>query len=320
VETIIFPVTGMDLFVGEGSKTWVFDAFTDNNHPHGIGGAGSDKSPTWWGPEYGEFNEWDAKMTFSLDGGAIFTKTLGDGTVQKGSFSFNLTKKVGNWSQGILSLKGASIPSPLSLNNVAGDAYEFYILVLADDQLVLANMSGNGVPDNPDAGAEANIWMFRPEGFTLADNSAQIAALSGGSEKTWSWADGAVFGNGGDTGSGPAWWTMDAAGVNDQKPGEGAGATMVFTQDGGLTLHLSNGDIVDGTYKVNMGKFVEGWSIGTLTTSDTYVLAGYSPNHPDKIRVETYDILVLDETKMVLAHRWDGEAGTGWFWIFAPTE
>ncbi|MDR1937641.1 MAG: hypothetical protein LBQ73_03965, partial [Tannerellaceae bacterium] len=231
VESIVFEVVGMDKFIGDGSKTWVLDAFTDNNHPYGIGGAGSDKSATWWGPEYGDFSEWDAKITFSLDGGAIFTKTLSDGTVQKGTFSFNLTKKIGNWSQGILSLKGATIPHAVSVNNGAGEAYDFYIITLEDDQLVLANMSGNGVPDDV-SGGEANFWMFRPEGFTLADNSEQLAFLNGGSEKTWGWADGVVFGNGGSTGTGPAWWTMDANGVNEQKPNEGAGATMTFAADG----------------------------------------------------------------------------------------
>ncbi|GHT35383.1 hypothetical protein AGMMS49574_24670 [Bacteroidia bacterium] len=152
------------LFCGDGSKTWVFDATTDNNHPYGIGGSGGDRFPTWWGPEYGSFDEWDAKMTFALDGGAIFTKTLSNGTVQKGTFSFDLSKKVGTWSRGIVSFKGASIPNPVSVNNKAGNAYDFYIITLAPDQLVLSNMSGNGVPDNPSG--EANFWMFRPEGYT----------------------------------------------------------------------------------------------------------------------------------------------------------
>ncbi|MDR3252192.1 MAG: hypothetical protein LBT35_01305 [Tannerella sp.] len=314
VESIVFEVTGMDLFIGDGSKTWVFDAFTDNNHPYGIGGAVNDKSATWWGPEYGEFDEWDAKLTFSLDGGAIITKTLADGTQQKGTFSFNLSKKVSGWSEGILTLKGATIPHAVSINNAAGDAYEFYIITLAEDQLVLANVSGNGVPDSPDG--EANFWMFRPEGFTLADNSEQMAFLSGGSAKTWGWGSGVVFGNGGDTGSGPAWWTMDAAGVNDQKPGEGAGASMAFTSDGKLTLTLADGSTVEGTYKVNMGKKIDGWSIGTLTTQDVYLLAGYSPNEPDKSRVYEYHILSMDDKQMTVAHRWEGEPGVAWYWLF----
>lgn len=151
------------LFCGAGSKTWVFDAFTDKNHPYGIGSAGNDKSATWWGPEYGDFTEWDAKITFSLDGGAIFIKTLSNGTVQKGSFSFDLTKTVGNWSQGVLTLRGATIPHAVSVNNGNGEAYEFYILELTEDQLILGNVSGNGVSSNPDG--EANFWVFRPEGW-----------------------------------------------------------------------------------------------------------------------------------------------------------
>jgi hypothetical protein len=171
VETIYFPVTGLDKFTGDGSKTWVFDAFTSNNHPYGIGGAGSDKTTTWWGLEYGEFSESDATITFSLDGGAIFIKTLGNGTQQKGTFSFNLAKKIGSWSQGILSLKGATIPHAVSLNDPNGEAYEFYILELEDDLLVLANARGNGVPNDPEG--EANVWMFRPEGYTVADSPSK---------------------------------------------------------------------------------------------------------------------------------------------------
>jgi hypothetical protein len=110
---------------------------------------------------------------------------------------------------------------------------------------------------------------------------------------------------------------MDAAGVNDQKPGEGAGATMVFTKDGALTLNLADGTTVAGTYAVNMGKFIEGWSIGTLTTPGAYVLAGYSPNAPDKFRVDTYHILKLDDNNLTVAHIWDGEPDAGWFWVFA---
>jgi len=318
VESIVFEVTGMDLFIGDGSKTWVFDAFTDNNHPYGIGGVG-DKFASWWGPEYGDFSEWDAKITFALDGGAIFTKTLADGTEQKGTFSFDLSKTAaGGWSQGILSLKGATIPNAYSINNKAGEAYDFYIVTLADDQLILANVTGNGVPTDPSG--EANFWMFRPEGFTLADNSEQIAILSGGSERTWGWGKGNVWGNGGPGSKGPGWWMLDSDGVDGQKPGEGTGASMVFTSDGKLTLNLNDGTSIAGTYKVNMGKTVEGWTIGLLTTEDVYVPCGFSPNAPDKPRVYEYHIVILDETQMVLAHVYPDNPDEAWYWIFTPSE
>ncbi|KAA6345928.1 hypothetical protein EZS27_006520 [termite gut metagenome] len=324
VETIYFPVTGLDKFIGEGSKTWVWDEFSNEQtinsitgiYPYGTGGVGNDKAPAWWGLEYGKFSESDATMTFALDGGAIFTKTLKDGTQQKGTFSFNLTKKVGSWSQGILSLKGATIPHAVSLNEAKGEAYDFYILELEDDQLVLANVKGNGVPNEPSG--EVNIWMFRPEGYVAADNSQQIAYLTGGSEKVWSWGKGEVFGNGAATSSTPGWWILDSDGVNEQKPNEGTGATMVFGSDESLTLHLADGSSVSGTYKVNMGKFVEGWSIGTLTTKDASVLAGISINE-GKIPVNSFHILSLDEKQLVLGYI-VASGSEGWFWIFNAQE
>ncbi|MDR3142932.1 MAG: hypothetical protein LBU37_14565 [Tannerellaceae bacterium] len=314
VESIIYEVTGMDKFIGSGSKTWVFDAFTDNNHPYGIGGVG-DKSATWWGPEYGEFDEWDASITFSLDGGAIFTKTLSDGTSQKGSFSFNLAKKVTNWSQGILSLKGATIPNAYSVNNKAGEAYDFYILELEDDLLVLANVTGNGVPDNPSG--EANFWVFRPEGYTAFDDSEFIAALTGGSEKTWGWGTNKeALGNNAVYVGGPGWWVLPRDGsIDDQAPGEGTGATMVFTADGTLKTNRNNGTSAEGTFSIKAPKGgPEGWSKATLKTSDVAVLCGIAFNEGNG-PVNEYQILSIDDSKITLANMQQDESA-GWYWVF----
>ncbi len=319
VEAIVYEVTGMDKFIGDGSKTWVFDAFTDNNHPYGIGGAVSDFSPTWWGPEYGEFDEWDASMTFALDGGAIFTKTLSNGTQQKGTFSFNLSKKVGTWSQGTLSLNGATIPNAYSVNKKAGEAFDFYILVLEDDQMVLANMSGNGIPDDPGSGSEANFWMFRPEGYTATDNTEQMEFLTGGTEKVWTWVAGnEAFGNNSPTASAPGWWVLPRDGsIDEQVPGEGTGATMTFSMDGTLTKKRNDGTESVGSYKVNMGKFVEGWSIGTLQTTDVTVLAGVAFVE-DKIDISEYSIISLDENNFVLGYVSSAKPDEGYYWVFAP--
>jgi hypothetical protein len=316
VESIVFPVAGMDLFVGDGTKTWVFDAYTDNNHPYGIGGARGDKSPTWWGPEYGSFPEWDASMTFSLDGGAIFYKTLANGEVSKGSFSFNLTKKVGDWSQGILSLKGATIPNAVSVNQKNGDIFDFYIIVLDEFQLVLSTLAGNSIPDDPSG--EANFWMFRPEGFAPASSDAELAALTGGSQKVWGWAEGdEVFGNGGTSDKKPGWWILPKqSDIDGVVAGEAAGATITFTSDFGLIKKRTDGAEVAGTFDLNMNKFIDGWSVGTLTTTDVTVLAGVSPNE-GKIPVNTYNVISIDENKLVLGYRVADES-EGWFWIFEP--
>ncbi|MDR0750320.1 MAG: hypothetical protein LBF62_12250 [Tannerellaceae bacterium] len=313
VESIIYEVTGMDKFIGSGSKTWVFDAFTDNNHPYGIGGVG-DKAATWWGPEYGEFNEWDASITFALDGGAIFTKTLSDGTQQKGSFSFNLTKKAGNWSQGILSLKGATIPNAYSVNNKAGEAYDFYIIELEDDLLILANVTGNGVPDNPDG--EANFWIFRPEGYTAFDGSPFVEALTGGSEKTWGWGAGKnVLGNNAVYVNAPGWWILSSDDVNGQAPGEGTGATMVFTSNGTLKINRNDGTSAEGKFSIAAPKGgPEGWSKASLRTTDVAILCGIAFNEGNG-PVTEYQILSIDGDKITLANMQKDESA-GWYWIF----
>jgi hypothetical protein len=325
VESIVYEVTGMDKFIGSGSKTWFFDAFTDNNHPYGIGGVG-DKSASWWGPEYGEFDEWDASMTFALDGGAIFTKTLSDGTQQKGSFSFNLTKKVGDWSQGILSLKGATIPNAYSVNNKAGEAYEFYIIVLEDDQLVLSNMPGNAIEDNPGSGSEANYWMFRPEGYTAFDATEQMAMLTGGTEKIWTWTAGnTAWGNNGVDASGPGWWVLPRDGsLDDQVLGEGDGATMVFSSDGKMVKKKNTGESIEGTFSIG-APISEKWTTGTLKTKDVTVLCGVAGNNQDqgyedgKMPVYQYGIVELTETKLVLGFN-NPSGGEGWYWIFTAKE
>jgi hypothetical protein len=335
VEDIVFKIPGLELFIGnESSKTWVWDEFTDQGTPWGIGGAINDKAVSWWGPGYGNFTESDATMTFALDGGLTFTKTLGDGTEQVGSFKYDLNYRIKNsedgkespWVIGKLTLTNATVPHPQSANYPSNpaqpDAYQFYIIALEEDQIILATLPDNVLADEVGSGGEANFWLFRPEGFTLAPNDKQIASLTAGSSKVWSWGSGnAVFGNGGSTGSGPAWWTMSAAGVEDQKPGEGTGATMTFNFDGTMVLTKNTGETIDQTYKVNMGKFIEGYSIGLLTVSD-HVLAGYSPNDEagGKPWVQDYNILVCDENSLVLQYEWEGEGGTGWFWVFAPVQ
>jgi hypothetical protein len=323
VESIVYEVTGMDKFIGDGAKTWFFDAFTDNNHPYGIGGVG-DKAATWWGPEYGEFDEWDASMTFALDGGAIFTKTLADGSQQKGSFSFNLAKKVGDWSQGILSLKGATLPHGVSVNNPAGDAFEFYIIVLEDDQLVLSNLPGNEIADAPGGGGEANFWMFRPEGYTAFDDTELMALLTGDTEKIWTWTGGDAWGNNAVDASAPGWWVVKTADIDGQAPGEGEGAYMTFSADGKMTKHTTTGETVEGTFKFG-APFSEKWTAGTIETKDVTVLCGVAGNtegYPDgKMPVNKYGIVELSENKLVLGfNNHTPEGDEGWYWIFKPKE
>jgi len=343
VDAIVFKVVGMDLLIGDGSKTWVWDQYTNEQsfsgdavYPYGIGGiwgGNGDKAPVWWGLTFGDpsFTESDATMTFALDGGAIFTKNLADGTKQKGTFSFNLTKKFGNdWSQGILSLKGATIPHPYSMNNGGPDAYNFYILELEADNLVLATFSGNIITDDPKKEGEVNIWMFRPEGWTAVPNTEQMAAITGGSERTWTWdaqAD-AVWGNGSYLGNtAPGWWTVPIGDANleNQVPGEGKGATMTFSMTGAMTKNRTDGTTQSGTFSIDMTKptytdeeKTNMWAMGKLKTKDITILIGVNVNDGKK-PVYSYDILSLNDEEMVLAFPEDASGGAGstaWFYMF----
>jgi hypothetical protein len=150
---------------GSGSKTWVFDADPSlKNGPYGNSGAVWNPPADWWGPGYGNFDEYDAKMTFSLDGGAVFTKTKANGATSKGSFSFVLKSIKGGWASGILTFKGVTIPHPVVINGPA-EAFEFYINTLTEDQLILATLSDGTVPDDFNDGHEDTSWIFRPEGW-----------------------------------------------------------------------------------------------------------------------------------------------------------
>ena len=343
VDAIIFQVVGMDLLIGDGSKTWVWDEFTNERDfggtaifPYGIGGvwpddtsANGDKSPAWWGLTFGnpDFFEDDATMTFALnDDGAVFVKTLANGTEKKGSFSFNLSKGFMDWSKGILSLKGATIPHPVSMNNPAGDAYEFYILALEEDQLVLATGTGNTIVKNPQG--EVNIWMFRPKGWEPATNEEQMAAITGGDKKIWTWdekAD-AVWGIGPFLSSGPVWWAppLGTGDFESQVEGEGKGATMTFSMAGTLDKTLQDGSVKSGTFGINMNKPTldpdgDIWAMGKLNTSDVTILFGRNPNGPGKPNVYSFDILKLTDSEMVLCFGepdGSGDNGAAWYWFF----
>jgi len=150
--------------------------------------------------------------------------------------------------------------------------------------------------------------------------------LTDGSEKEWVWDTDqpAVWGNGGYMASeGPAWWTLKESDIDGQAKNEGTGAKMVFSLRGAqLTKVKSNGETEKGTYSFDMTKIIkldngQVWAKGKLTTKGVTVLCGKSPNEGNS-PVYEYDILMLDNNRMILCY---GEAGVGpwgtaWFWVF----
>ncbi len=328
VEAILFQPFDMDRFFGNG--TWVFDQFTneialgdvEGVFPYGTTSYGN-KAPTINGALAGDFDQADAKFSFFFKDGASFTKTLADGTVQKGTFSYDLTKPVSDWSLGTVTLKGATIPNPYAWDKKGGEAYKFYVLVLEEDQIVLATAADNKVVSDPSAQV-INVWMFRPEGWEPKGAEEQIELITGGDSKTWTWDSKAeaVFGNGPYLiGSGPEWWKVTIAEMDGMASGEGKGATMTFSTDGTMVKTKADGSTVSGTYEINMNKptFKEDgttiWAMGKLKMTGVGVLR---PDAPAGGAIDAWDILTLTENNMSLSYieKGAGAWGAAHFWMF----
>ncbi len=154
--------------------------------------------------------------------------------------------------------------------------------------------------------------------------------LTGGSEREWVWDDTqpAVWGNGGYLGSSkPEWWMLQAGDIDEQAPGEGTGAKMVFSLRGAaLTKEKSNGQTETGAFSFDMTKITtldDGtvWAKGKLTTRGVTVLCGKSPDE-GSIPVYEYDILVVNDKQLILSYAPPGtEAwGAAYFWMFRAVD
>jgi len=154
--------------------------------------------------------------------------------------------------------------------------------------------------------------------------------LTGGSEKTWVWDDTqpAVWGNGGYLASTkPEWWMLPIDQINGQAAGEGEGAEMVFSLRGAaLTKMKADGQTESGSFAFDMTKITnaengEVWAKGKLTTRGVTVLCGKSPDEGG-IPVYEYDILVLDDDRMVLSYAPQGAAAwdAAYFWVFRAAD
>lgn len=154
--------------------------------------------------------------------------------------------------------------------------------------------------------------------------------LTKGTEKEWVWDDSqpAVWGNGGYRGSfKPEWWMLGIDAIEDQAPGEGEGAKMIFSLRGAkLTKVKADGTEQAGTFSFDMTKKTpmengDAWAVGKLTTRGVTVLCGKSPDE-GSIPVYEYDILLLDDDRMVLSYAPPGTAawGAAYFWVFRAVD
>ncbi|MDR1645850.1 MAG: hypothetical protein LBS05_08535 [Tannerellaceae bacterium] len=159
------------------------------------------------------------------------------------------------------------------------------------------------------------------------DVAPEWALLCGSGEKVWKWDDQApaVWGNGGYLGNvAPGWWTVSIGDMEEQTPGEGAGASMTFALKGAsLTKNKSDGSTESGSFSFDMSKTTLNaggdalWGIGKLTTTRVTVLSGKQPN-ADNAPVNSYDILKLTNEELALGfpEPGAGAGGTAWYWLF----
>ena len=163
VEDMYFPVPPEWGFLTAGTqKEWMWD--DTRSSVWGNGAYLGNVAPGWWTVPLADINGQSpkegagAKMIFSLRG-AKFTKVKSDGTTEKGTFSFNMASKTllkdGTvWGNGKLTLKGTTVLNGISPNEGGAKVYEYDILLVDGNKLVLSYAEPNG-------SGTAWFWMFR---------------------------------------------------------------------------------------------------------------------------------------------------------------
>lgn len=150
----------------------------------------------------------------------------------------------------------------------------------------------------------------------------QYAYFCGSGEKKWTWADKECFGNGGGSDQGPAWWKLNPADIKEQCEGkklplDGVGATMQFVLNGKKMIKTTmDGVVYEGKFNFDMTNGVTGWSLGTLTFANTNILCGYDFNDAKHAAWTTYNIIYLDDKKMVLGAQEHAPNTNYWYWVF----
>lgn len=178
VDELYFPVPAeWGLLCGNGTKVWEWEVDNVEDGPFGAGGY-RDSHETWDPTDLSELEgDWwnqagwgeGATMSFSIRG-AEFSKTDATGEkTEKGTFTFDMSQKLMNiwnpeeiWSHGKLRINGGT-------SILAGrvphyeewyiyDVYEFEIVELEEDRLVLAYWL-----EPREWCEEAYFWVFRPK-------------------------------------------------------------------------------------------------------------------------------------------------------------
>ncbi len=176
VEDLYFDVAPQWAYLcGEGEKKWVWD--DSEGYMWGNGGYRGSVRPDWWGRtkldivEEDGYAGWDADsyMVFSTDG-ATLTKSTSDGSnVEAGTFKFDMSSPIyynGDsevWAEGLLTTKNVTVLQGISQNDDKEPVYEYDIIKLDDDQMILAYKTRTGWSEGnwDEWGAEAWFWVFK---------------------------------------------------------------------------------------------------------------------------------------------------------------
>lgn len=231
----------------------------------------------------------------------------------------------------------ANNPLPVTISNGVNTVHS------SAAELILFNQGENSIyiaAQNPDRSVVTKEIKVNVDAMTYAV-PGEYKLLTNGSKKTWTWdtdVNGGSWGNlgyRGDSGENFAksgsgtWFSCPPADLSGQLQHSSSGvatgeenpnAYMEWSLNGTkIETYAADGKLVrSGTFNIdNYSKKIDGWSIGTLTTSKEAMLWPWQIN-ANGFAPTDFEVIQLDENKMVLVY---AAAGTGaWseatFWRF----
>ena len=231
-----------------------------------------------------------------------------------------------NGNMVVIENKSAVNPKWLVGSAVSYKAYDTLMIVSTGNiPVTFTGLNADGTQINKSFTIKIDTLSTLPQEYKylFGDPAAGVTSK----KYVWDETSDGCWGNGGYLGnSAPGWWKVHLSDVNGQDAVYGADGYMVFTL-GGLKLTKSNaaGTTKEtGTVALDLSwvkKDDNGsvWSKGKLNTTNVTVLMGKQPNNANQ-PVNSYQILKLNDSKLVLAFPEGGDnAGswsTAWFWMF----
>ncbi|MCC8094256.1 MAG: hypothetical protein LIP05_02140 [Tannerellaceae bacterium] len=162
---------------GNGEKKWMWDdTAREDGRVFGNGGYRGSTGPDWWGRTKDDIIEEDtydfglnAYMLFSLSGAKLTLSSADGSMTEQGTFAFDMTQTRDSydspWSIGVLSTSGVTVLNGVSPKDGDAPVYEYDILKLDNEQMVLAHKTQIGEDGEPTSdeewATEAYFWLFK---------------------------------------------------------------------------------------------------------------------------------------------------------------